>query len=82
MRRAIAFVSRACEGPQKNQIDAEKINHTQPCSLQRWSGLLRPVFFARWRFALRVVQVCKQKVRSLSLTLLGAAVKLNLPYRP
>jgi hypothetical protein len=31
MRRAIVFVRRACEGPRKNQIDAEKINHTQPC---------------------------------------------------
>jgi hypothetical protein len=31
MRRAIGFVRRACEGPRKNQIDAEKIKHTQPC---------------------------------------------------
>jgi hypothetical protein len=28
-------------------IDAEKINHTQPCSLQRWSEFPRPVFLTQ-----------------------------------
>jgi GAF domain-containing protein len=48
---------------------------------QRWSGLPRPVFFADCALHCAIVQVCKQKVVALSLTLFCAAVKLNLLYR-
>jgi len=79
MRRAIAFVRRACERPQKNQVDAEKINHTQPLFS---SALVRASAACFLPMALCTARCASKKVVSLSLTLLCAAVKLNLPYRP